>query len=381
MTKLEFPEYMEKVDRISSEILHYLYENPELSSEEYNSSKFLIKVLRDGGFEVLENFLDMETSFIATHGTGSPKFCLFAEYDALPIGHACGHNVIAAWAVGTFIALAKNPEFKGTIILIGSPAEEGRGKYASSKIRIAPYLKELRVNAAFCIHPGDQWKVSGDYYARWRKSFTFFGKESHAAGSPEKGINALDAAVSFYSSVKALRNQLKADIPVIISEIIKEGGVAVNIVPALAEVWVDIRTLDTEYLDVVGRIVEDMGKGVSSAHNCSITIKELAPVTSSFRKNRELDVALYESAKDVIEELKHPDTEVGHPIGSSDIGNVSQVIPTSQLLVKIADEGTALHTKALLEAAKTDYARKAMIRAIRGVFLGIMKLAKQLSGP
>ncbi len=367
---------MEEIDRISSEVFQFLYDNPELSSEEYKSTSRFVSILKDHGFDVSENFLGMETSFMALHGTGTPKFCLFAEYDALPIGHACGHNIIGSWALGTFLATSKNPEFKGSIMLVGSPAEEGRGKYASSKKKIAPYLKKMGVDVALCVHPGDRWEVSGDYYSRWRKSFTFRGKESHAAGSPEKGINALDAAVSFYSSVKALRNQLKPGTPVIFSEIIKEGGTAVNVVPALAEVWVDIRTLDSQYLEVVGRMVEDMAGGISSAHRCTLSIIELAPSTSSFKTNEALDMAVYESAKEVIRELAPPNPGNRNPIGSSDVGDVSQLIPTSQLIIKIAEEGTALHTREMLQAAGTDYAKKAMLKAIRGSFLGIMKLAK-----
>lgn len=371
MNGTKFPEEINHAEKVAIEIFQKLYDNPELSSEEYNSANLIVSKLRENGIEPTENFLGMSTSFIAVYGSGAPVISIFAEYDALPIGHACGHNIIAGWAVGTFLAVAKSGNFKGTLILVGSPAEEGRGNYASSKIKIAPKLKEMGVDIALCIHPGDEWKVLGNYYARWRNSFTFSGKESHAAGSPEKGINALDPAVSFYSSVRAIRNQLSPDTPVIVSEIIKEGGVAVNIIPSKAEVWVDIRTLDIEYLNSVASIVEEIAKGEAMAGRCKLSIKQLAPVTASFKENQDLDNFLYKYAHRVISQLPPPGTKVSRPIGSSDVGNISQIIPTAQLIVKTAKSGTSLHSSSFLKSAGSELAKNAMVMAIRAMYLTI----------
>lgn len=359
--------------KIAAVISRHLWNNPELSSEEINSHKFIVEFLKQRGFKVDDKFLGMNTAFLAVHGTGEPKVCIFAEYDALPTGHACGHNIIAGWAVGTFLSLSQNSGLNGTIYLVGSPAEEGRGKYASSKVKIARELKEMGIKAAFCIHPGDEWKVSGSYYARWRKSFEFIGKESHAAGAPEKGINALDAAVSFYTAGRALRNQMRPDTTVIISAIIKEGGVAVNIVPARSTVWVDLRTVDTSYLAQAAAMIDELGENIAKSYRCSLKTEELAPVTSSFKKDEFLDELMLSEGKKIITELKKPGINEDKPIGSSDVGDVSQNIPTTQLIVKISDSGVPLHSEDFLKAAGSEFAEKSMLKAIEVVSETIAK--------
>lgn len=360
----------------SIDISRHLYSSPEMSSEEFGSYAFITGKLKERGVELEEHFLGMKTAFVAKHGSGEPKICIFAEYDALPSGHACGHNIIAGWAVGTFLSISVDKRFNGTLYLVGSPAEEGRGEYASSKVKIAPVLSEMGIKAAFCIHPGDEWKVSGNYYARWRKSFEFTGRESHAAGAPEKGINALDAAVSFYTSYRGLRNQMRPDITVIISAIIKEGGVAVNVVPSKSTVWVDVRTDESDYLAVPISLIDNLAENIAKAHRCTLNSKELAPVTSAFRKNSELDRILYKAGKKLIVDLENPEENPEKPIGSSDVGDVSQVIPTSQLIVKIADKGTPLHSGLFLKAAGTEYAEESMIKAIRIAADAIIKYSE-----
>ncbi len=349
------------------EIADFIFANPEISSEEHQSCKYLANKLRENGMEVEENYLDMNTSFVSKIGSGKPKLCLFAEYDALPMGHACGHNIIAAWAIGTFLSISRLPDFKGTLYLFGSPAEEGRGSFASSKVRISGELKKIGIEAAFAIHPGDRWEVFGGLYARWRESFTFIGRESHAAGSPEDGINALDAAVSFYQSVRSLRSTLAPDKTAIISSIIREGGVAVNIVPGISEVWVDVRTRDNSQVLAVGDRIEAIARGISTAYNCELKIKSLAPVTCSFIRNEMLDSLMLNSAEKYIQGLKVTREDERRPMGSSDIGNVSSIVPTTQLIVKVAEAGTPLHSKEFLQSAGSNEAKKSLLEAVMTV--------------
>ncbi len=356
------------------EVSDFIYGNPELSSEEYKGCKHLVDALRGCNASVTENYLGMETSFMAKHGSGRPRICLFAEYDALPSGHACGHNIIAGWALGTFLTVASMGKFKGTLYLFGSPAEEGRGRYASSKVKISKELRRIGMDAAFVIHPGDSWAVFGGYYARWRKSFTFMGKESHAAGAPEDGINALDAGVSFYQAVRSLRSALPADKQIIVSSIIKDGGTAVNIIPGRAEVWVDIRAVDKDLLLHTGRRVDRMASGIASANGCGLVAQSLAPVTGSFKRNEKLDNLLLDSGTAFIDELYLVGEAERRPLGSSDVGNVSSVVPTSQLIVKIANSGTPLHSRDFLEAAGSERAKEAMLMSIRASSLAILNL-------
>lgn len=362
---MEIPTNVRKIRNEVDDVFHYIYNHPELSSEEVESSSYLFNKIRKFSHEAVENFLGMQTSFMARLGDGNPKICIFAEYDALPLGHACGHNIIAAWAYGVFRALSLERDLNGSIYLFGSPAEEGRGKYASSKIKISEELPKMGISSALVVHPGTSWEVSANYFARWRASFVFRGRASHAAGSPENGINALDAAVNFYVNCKMVKNSIDNNITTVISEIIKDGGNAVNIIPDRAEVWVDVRSLDNTYtLDIVDKI-KKAGEASAQSNGSRLEIKELAPFTSTFKKNPDMDKIFYRSAKKFVENIKTlNEASLSRPLGSSDVGNVSQAVPTSQLIIGITNRKIALHSMEFLEEAGSLNAEEALINAV-----------------
>lgn len=362
---MEIPINVRKIRNEVDDVFHYIYNHPELSSEEVECSNYLFNKIRKFSHEAVENFLGMQTSFMARLGDGNPKICIFAEYDALPLGHACGHNIIAAWAYGVFRALSLERNLNGSVYLFGSPAEEGRGKYASSKIKISEELPKMGISSALVVHPGTSWEVSANYFARWRASFVFRGRASHAAGSPENGINALDAAVNFYINCKMVKNSIDNNITTIISEIIKDGGNAVNIIPDRAEVWVDVRSLDNTYtLDIVDKI-KKAGEASALSNGSRLEIKELAPFTSTFKKNLDMDKIFYRSAKKFVENIKTLDeASLSRPMGSSDVGNVSQAVPTSQLIIGITDRKIGLHSMEFLEEAGSPNAEEALINAV-----------------
>lgn len=359
------PVNVSKIKEEIKEVFNYIYANPELSSEESKSSKFLVKKISEFCDVVQKDYLGMETSFMAKIGNGNPKVCLFAEYDALPIGHACGHNIIAAWAFGVFKSLSMEEHLNGTVYIFGSPAEEGRGKYASSKIKIGKEAKKLGINGSFVIHPYNTWAVSGQYFARWRNSFIFHGKESHAAGAPNEGINALDAAVNFYLSCKMIRSTLDNTYTTVISEIIADGGKAVNIIPERAEVIVDVRSSGDAYIESVTEKILVAAKASASSNGCTLDIKQLAPVTSTFKKNPEMDNIFYKSTKKYVPNILSLEQAKMLPaIGSSDVGDLSHSIPTSQLLVGITEDKIGLHTQEFLRIAGTSQAEESLLYAV-----------------
>jgi amidohydrolase len=354
----------ENADEIR-EVSRFIHSNPELGSEEFKASALLSSKLLSHGIQVTKNYLNMKTSFLGKVGTGGPKIAIFAEYDALPIGHACGHNLIAAWAYGVAIAFASSPPKRGTLYVVGSPAEESRGDYASSKVIIAPKLKDLGIEAAIGVHPAGTWGVGGGTLARTRLSFIFTGKDAHDAGSPEQGINALDAAVNFYIQLKMMRTQVERDKDVIIGAVIVRGGTAPNVIPGNAEIWIDLRSNDSTYINKLEDRVKAIADGAAMMTGCKVESIALAPRTASAKRAPQLEKLIYRHASEYLARLEKPD-ELWRvlPTGSSDISNVSQEVPLGQLMIKIGREGLPGHSEEWRDRAGTLEAEEALLTSV-----------------
>jgi amidohydrolase len=363
------------------EMSHFIHSNPELGSEEFKCSSKLIEALKKWGFEVEENYLGMKTAFLAKVGKGDPKVAVFAEYDALPIGHACGHNILGSWAFGVGASLSN--EIKklksGTLYVVGSPAEEGRGEYASSKVVIAPELKKAEVQAVFTAHPVDEWEVGNYSLGLKRYSFVFHGKDAHAAVSPEKGINALDAAVDFYMNFRMMFGLLSRKHQVVLSAIIKDGGTAPNVIPGRAELWLDMRSEDDEFLEAIFKRTMEMAKSVAAVHMCTFESKPLAPELKPRKRNELLDSIYYQNAVKYVGNIVVSPKEFYErpPRASSDVGNVSQLIPTSHLGIKIGPVGMAGHSEHLRDSAITLQAQEALLTGIAIAHDSILQYIKE----
>ena len=180
-----------------------IHENPELGHQEYQSSQLLIEKLMNLGYEIEKGIAGMDTAFIARKGKGKPTIGILAEYDALPaIGHACGHNLIASTAYGAAVGLKDIiDEIDGSIIVYGTPAEEGVVENAGGKVLMLDEIK--KADAALMIHPGPEWGSFGSTNARESFMVEFFGKSSHAGAAPEKGVNALDGILLTFNGINA----------------------------------------------------------------------------------------------------------------------------------------------------------------------------------
>ncbi len=365
---LALPESVLKIKNKVLELSRFIHANPELGSEEFKCSEKIRDELKQYSFQVKENYLGMDTAFIASIGHGDPKVAVFAEYDALPIGHACGHNIIGSWAFGVGASLAEKIEKleSGTLYVVGSPAEEGRGKYASSKVLIAPELLKEGINAVFTVHPSDEWEIGGSSLGIIRYSLVFHGLDAHAAASPEKGINALDAAVDFYTNFRMMPGLLDRKHQVVLSAIIKDGGSAPNIIPGRAELWIDIRSEDDTFLhDTLKRALE-MAKNVASLHYCTLEFKPLTPEMKPKKRNELLDSIYYKNAVKYLGNIVlSPDESYARiPRASSDVGNVSQLIPTTHLSIKIGPVGMPGHSEEWRDFAITPQAQEALLTGI-----------------
>jgi amidohydrolase len=337
-----------------------IHDNPELGYQEVKAAGWLTEFLEGQGFKVERGVGGVETAFRASIETGEgPTIAILCEYDALPaIGHACGHNVIATAGAGAGAALAavRDRLPKGRIHVIGTPAEEG----GAGKVRLIRGGVFKDVDVAMMIHGWDKWIVHQDLLGIVRVTFEFTGKAAHAAADPFEGINALDAVIQTFNSISMLRQQVRPDAR--IHGIVTSGGAAPNIIPEFAAALFYVRAKSLDYMWQLQKRVIACAEGAARATGCTLKVIEHDSAYEPMKRNE----TLLEVFRANMQRVGAPESpEVKDRLGSSDIGNVSQVIPTIQPLVKIAPEGTPIHSRAFEAAAVSPLAREGMLAAAK----------------
>jgi amidohydrolase len=353
----------EAVDRLADELeglSKKIHDNPELAYKEVKACGWLSEFLGKQGFKVEQGVGGVETAFRATIETGEgPTVAILCEYDALPgIGHACGHNVIATSGAGAGAALAavKGQLPKGRIQVIGTPAEEGGG--GKVKLIKAGVFKD--VDAAMMIHGFDRTLLHQDLLGIARATLEFKGKASHASADPWEGVNALDACVQTYNAVSMLRQQMRPDCRV--HGIITSGGAAPNIIPEYASAIFYVRAPSIDAMWDLYRRVIACAEGAAKASGCELQVTQHDSVYEPMKSSRVL-LDLFKANMTSVglkEGVSDPDRK-----GSSDVGNVSQILPTIQPMIGIAPEGMAIHTREFADAAIKPLARQGMVAAAK----------------
>ena len=353
-------------------IVDTLYHTPETGLQERQAMEHLAGILDREGFAVEKGLAGMETAFRATFGQGYPRVALLAEMDALPvIGHACGHHIIAAAAVGAACALRSvlGPE-QGTVIVLGTPAEEqGIGKVAM--IRAGMFDD---IDCALMVHPSSKRQVLKHYLGLAKVRLTFHGRPAHAAAYPEEGVNALDAVIQTFNGVNALRQQLRQDVR--LHGIITEGGVAPNIIPARAACFFYVRADDLEEVEAVRQRLLACAEGAARATGCTLQAEEEGNLLAPLRINHTLS-SLYSRQ---LARLGLPESTApaDRNKGSSDIGNVSQVVPTIHPHVPIGD-GIHIHTEEFARATISPVGHEASLEGARALALTVLDLMEDPS--
>lgn len=343
-----------------------IHDNPELGSEEHMASNLLCDILDRGGFNVEREYLGMKTAFRATHRSGTgPKIAFIAEYDCLPqVGHGCGHNLIAASALGAGLAVSKVlDKVGGTIQVIGTPAEEGRGPYAGSKVIMVDKGTFSDVDSVIMMHPMDKWNLNATSLAVRNIQATFTGKAAHAAVSPDQGASALDAAVLTYVGLGMIRQHTKRQMNPIIHAIISEGGSAVNVIPDRAVVKYGVRANTISYVNEIAEKIRALAQNAASSTGTEVEFLELMPPYPDVILNQTLCniVSSYLESLDVLVEESENPLERIFPRASTDFGAISRVVPAVSLRAKIAPRGTPWHSLAVAAAAKTPEAHMALL--------------------
>ena len=302
----------------------WLHDNPETAYEEYQSSARLASTLEGYGFEVEYPAYGLDTSFAARSGQEGPELVICAEYDALPgIGHACGHNIIASAAVGTGLALQPLTDELGfRLTVLGTPAEEGYG----GKVDLINAGAFTDTAAAMMIHPSPRDVVDPLSLAVSHLEVAFHGKEAHASAFPEKGINALDAFVQSYVNLSTLRQHILSTDK--IHGIITDGGKAPNIIPALTRSKWYVRSQNFERLEVLRDRVRSCFEAAAQATGCRVEIRDYGHRYEELNHDPLL-IELYAAnsaalGRDPLRGSEMPVSEVG----STDMGNVSQIVPS-----------------------------------------------------
>lgn len=349
-------EYVQSISDLLIDISHQIWEQPELAFEERRAHDLLCRTLSEVGLETEPHAYGLETAFQASAGTEGPEIAVICEYDALPgIGHACGHNVIAAAGLGAGLAAASMAaELGGRVRILGTPAEEGGG----GKVFMLREGAFEGLDAAMMIHPADHNLPTLTTLAVHCLKVHYTGVASHAAAAPHLGRNALDAAVLGYMNVAALRQHIRSDERV--HGVFLNAGEAPNIVPMAASAHWFVRAATTQQLEELkARVVDCLAAGALAA-GCVMDIEWLDPAYSEMSDNDRLLSRYQENAELLGRPFADPEV-VGYVMGSTDMGNVSQVLPTIHPLIAVAPEGVSIHTPEFAAFACSDAGDGAVI--------------------
>jgi amidohydrolase len=352
-----------EVEAIANDLFvvsEYLYKNPEIGFQEFKAVEYLGRFLEERGFRVEKGIGGLKTAFLARPAgqpLKRPAFALLAEYDALPaVGHGCGHNLIAAASLGAAVALRRHLDsLQGSLAVVGTPAEEGGG----GKILLAEAGVFSEMDAAMMFHPGRLNLPGEDMIGRVKFKAEFFGKSAHASVSPDQGINALDAIVAAYNNISLLRQQILPEAR--IHGIITHGGDAPNVIPEYTAGMYYVRAASRKYRDeVLEKVKKCLEAGaVAAGATCKIEIGK--PTFDPIRHNPSLE----EAARANMIALGIPiDADDGRR-GSSDIGNLSQVLPALHPSLAIVGPETPGHSQIFGEATVSARGKETLVKAAK----------------
>ncbi|MFF9019422.1 amidohydrolase [Streptomyces eurythermus] len=338
-----------------------LHADPETAFDEHRAAALLSGELEGAGFEVRREVAGLPTAFTARSGRGRPVVALPLEYDALPgLGHACGHNLIAAAGLGAALVLdAVRDGGEGTVLAVGTPAEEGGGGKA---LEVEAGVFD-GVDAALMFHPGVYDWVRAPLTAQEQYRVAFRGRAAHPTGNPTEGIDALAALIELFNVLSSLGRRLPEGSHV--QGIITRGGTATNIVPEYAEGRFGLRALTTAALDELAGQLSTAAEGVALATGTVVTVERASVRYEHFRDSPALSERFAGHLDRAGIALTAP--APGVYLGSSDIGNVSGRVPAIHPFVAIMGAGGSDHTPEFAEAAASQRARRVLLAVVEAL--------------
>ena len=332
-----------EVDRLAPQLLdasHQIHANPELNFEEHFAHDLLTGLLDDAGRAPVRHAYGVDTGFESRVGDIGHDVAVLCEYDALPgIGHACGHNIIATAGLGAGLAAATVAALAGgRLRIMGTPAEEGGG----GKIEMARNGAFQDLDAAMMVHPADADLILMDAIAIHQADVRFEGKAAHAAAAPQEGRNALDAAVLGYMNVAALRQHMLPTER--IHGIFVKGGDKPNIVPAEATMQWMVRSPTLESLQPLKARVLACFEGSAMACGCTYSVEWDNVSYANMIDNGPMVASYVANAATVGRTVQDPRAVGKHIVGSTDMGNISYLVPSIHPMIQVAPLGVPIHT-------------------------------------
>ena len=354
------------------ELSHAIHAEPELAFAEHRSCAKAQVLVAERGFEITPRAAGLDTAFRADFGSGPLVVGVCAEYDALPeIGHACGHNIIAASAVGAALALADVADDLGlTVALLGTPAEEAGG--GKALMLQAGTFDDVAL--AVMVHPGPTDIAAARSLALSEVTVGYRGKESHAAVAPHRGLNAADAVTVAQVAIGLLRQQLAPG--QMMHGIVTNGGQAVNVIPGHATLQYAMRAIESDSLrELEGRMFACFAAGALAA-GCEYEIDNPAPAYAELKPDQWLADVCREEMRRLGREPVAPEVEARLPMGSTDMGNVTQVLPGIHPVIGVDAGGATVHQRAFAAAAVGASADRAVVEGAIMLARTIVRLAQ-----
>lgn len=373
--KNQISQFIDTNAKIYQDISLAIHAKPEVSDFEYFASQTLSEQLKKEGFEIELPAAGHHTGFAATYKSNKPgpTVVFLAEYDALAgLGHGCGHNVFGATSALAGAALKSIvDQIGGEVRVYGTPGEEG-GQNGSAKGSFVKkgYLND--VDFALCTHPGSGSEdgLSTRNYACAPVDIEFWGKPAHAAGCPQDGINALDAQILTYAAIGVLRQQLTDRIR--IHGVIVEGGAAPNVIPEYTKAKYYIRAADIDTLHELYEKVENIVKGSALQTGCTSSMKLYQNLVENMVLTPSLDAIYEKYITELGNTVKHVEDVVMS--GSSDVGNISQVVPTIQPHISITDVQIAGHSQDMVNASCSQKVMDAIVKGAKALAFTALEL-------
>ena len=362
-----------RIDALSTGLLdvsHDIHAHPELNYEEHHAHAVLTDFLQAQGIAPERSAYGLATAFNAQVGGSGPQVAVLCEYDALPgVGHACGHNVIAAAGLGAGIAAASVAEqLGGTVRIMGTPAEEGGG----GKVRMARAGAFDGVGAAMMVHPADADLLTMNCLAIQQLLVDFRGKAAHAAAAPWEGRNALDAAVLGYMNVAALRQHIRPNERV--HGVFTKGGDKPNIVPAEAAMDWYIRSGTLDSLEPLKERVFACLDAAAKACGCTMHHDWAGETYADMIDNGPMVASYVANAARVGRSVLDPNASGRRVYGSTDMGNISYLVPSIHPMIKVSPDGVPIHSVAFAEFAGGPEGDRAVIDGAKAMAMTVVDL-------
>jgi len=345
-----------------------IHSSPELGFQEVKAVAWLTQYLEENGFSIERGICELPTAFRGSYGQGKPAIAILAEYDALPkLGHACGHNLIAGCAVGAAVGCKLAIDrLGGSVFVIGTPAEELCG----GKAIMAEQGAFDNIDLAMMVHPGGHDAATTQALACIGLEVEFSGRAAHAAANPEAGINALEAMLQSFAAINSLRQHIKNKAR--IHGIITNGGEAANIVPAHSAGTFIVRAEDDAYLDKLKEKVLNCFIGAATASGASLEYRWGKVRYAPLRNNLILARLFRQNMQSLGRKMRLSDPSKA--FGSTDMGNVSQIVPTIHPHVAITPKEVVAHSPEFASAAASEAGIQGMLDGAKALAMTVVDL-------